>query len=202
MNILILGSTQACGPGLPTGKSYTAQFVRRLRAGRHPVEIDYRPVGMAEASRLLAQLHLSDYDLILLQFDSLLDWLPDEPVARLLMRAKLWLKRHRLAQLQPLRDHLVKILLQVRVHNRQVVLMSPLPHHKGLEQQLVQLMHAVYVQESREWQVPLFDVSQHLSGGDELFQTGSSEKLSAVAHELLGSELHTFITEPTYTLWP
>lgn len=202
MNILILGSTQACGPGLPTGKSYAAQFARRLRAARQPIEIDYRPVSMAEASRLLPKLRLSAYDLILLQFDSPLDWLPNKPVGRLMMRAKLCLKGHRLAQLQTLRKQLVKVLLQVRVYNRQVVLMSPLPHREALEQQLVQLMCAVYVQESREWQVPFFDVSQHLSGGYELFQTGSVDKLSAVAHELMGSELHTFITEPTYTLWP
>ncbi|WP_375446318.1 SGNH/GDSL hydrolase family protein [uncultured Fibrella sp.] len=202
MNILILGSTQACGPGLPTGKSYVAQFARRLRSSRHPVEIDYRPVSMAEASRLLPKLRLSAYDLILLQFDSPLDWLPDKPVGRLMMRARLWLGSHRFAQLKTLREQLVKVLLQVRVCNRQVVLVSPLPHRKELEQQLVQLMRAVYVQESREWQVPFFDVSQHLSGGDELFQAGSADRLSTVAHELMGSELHTFITEPTYTLWP
>ncbi|MBO0948752.1 SGNH/GDSL hydrolase family protein [Fibrella forsythiae] len=201
MKVLILGGTQACGPGLPPGKSYMAQFVRRLRSSRHQVQVDNHLVNMVEAVRLLPQLRLSDYDLILLQFDSPLGWLPSKPVGRLLMHARFWLKRDRLEQAKKHREQLVQVLLQVRVYNRQVVLMSPLPHRNELEQQFIRITQAIYAQESREWQVPLFDLSQHLQGGDELFQAGSSDKLSAVAHEVVGSELHTFITEPTYTLW-
>ncbi len=202
MNILIVGGEQACGPGLPTGKSYVAQLIRRIRVARHSVQVDYRYMTLAESSKLLPRLHLADYDLILLQFDLPLNELPARPVSRILMRARLLLDTKRLTQMKILREQLAKALLQVRVYNRQVVLMSPLPHSRGLEQQVIQIAHSVYVQESRDWQVPLFDVSQRLAGGNELFQTGSTDRLSAVAHELLGSELHTFITEPTYTLWP
>ena len=202
MNVLILGGAQASGPGLPNGKSYVAQFIRRLRVNRQPVQVDHHFVNMAEAVRLLPRLPLADYDLILLQLDLSFGWLPAQPVHRLLMQGTFLLNGTRLSYVKTLRGQLAKVLLQVRVYNRQVVLMSPLPHQRGLEQQLIRLARTVYVEESREWQVPLFDVSQRLSGGDELFLTGSSDKLSAVAHEVLGSELHTFITEPTYTLWP
>lgn len=201
MNILILGGTQACGPGLPTGKSYVAQFVRRLKSGRHPIQIDQRSVSLAEAVLLLPQLRLAEYDLILLQFDAPFDGLPAKPVSRLIRQGLFWLKGYRMAQLDTLREQLIKVLLQVRVHSRQVVLMSPLPHVGRLEQQLLQCIQTIYVQESRQWQVPLFSVGDHLPGGDELFQDGSVDQLNAVAHELLGSELHTFITEPSYTLW-
>ncbi|RYF60567.1 MAG: hypothetical protein EOO39_32200, partial [Cytophagaceae bacterium] len=107
MNVLILGGTQACGPGLPPGRSYIAQFVRRLQSSRHPVQLDHRLVNMVEAARLLPRLRLSDYDLILLQFDSSLDWLPAKPLERLLMHARLWLKGDRLEQVKTQREQLV-----------------------------------------------------------------------------------------------
>ena len=201
MNVLILGGKQACGLGLPDGKNYVAQFIRRLRVAKNAIQVDYHLVTLAEATQLLPSLRLSDYDLILLQFDLSLHWLPVNPVRRLLMQGRLLLQGNRLSQIKTLRQQLAKVLLEVRVYNRQVVLMSPLPHSRALEQQFIQLTQTVYTQESREWQVPLFRVSQHLSGGDELFQAGSLDRLSNVAHEVLGSELHTFITEPTYTLW-
>jgi len=201
MNVLILGGKQACGPGLPGGKGYIAQFVRRLQAARQSVRVDYRPVSIVESNRLVARLQLADYDLILLQFDLPTDWLPATPVRRLAMRATLGLSGTRLVQLKSLRYQLASLLMQVRVFNRQVVILSSLPHRRPLEQQLIQLADSIYTQECTEWQVPLFNVSHYLSGGDELFQAGSADQLSAVAHELLASELHTFITEPTYTLW-
>ncbi len=201
MNVLILGGKQACGLGLPDGKHYVAQFVRRLQVAKSAIQVDYHLVTPTEAIQLLPSLRLSEYDLILLQFDPLLNWLPVNPLSRLLMQGRLLLYGIRLSQVKMLRQQLAKVLLEVRVYNRQVVLMSPLPHSRALEQQFIQLTQAVYIQESRDWQVPLFRVSQHVSGGDELFQAGSSDRLSEVAHEVLGSELHTFITEPTYTLW-
>ncbi|MEZ0541465.1 hypothetical protein [Fibrella arboris] len=201
MNVLILGGAQACGPGLPNGKSYLDQFARRLRSFRHPIQLDHRPVSLEEAVKLLPRLPLSDYDLILLQFDFSMEWIPAKPLDRLLLHGLIRLKGHQFSRLKLLREQLVKVLLQVRVYNRQVVLMTPLPHRRGLERSLLQLAQAIYLQESREWQVTLFDVGQHLVGGDELFQDDSANRLSAVAHELLGSELHTFITEPTYTIW-
>ncbi|XWW44348.1 hypothetical protein JYG30_16420 [Fibrella sp. USSR17] len=201
MNVLILGGKQACGPGLPDGKSYVAQFVRRLQAVRQSVKVDFRAVTLTEANRLLPKLRLSEYDLILLQFDLPLNWLPTEPVRRLAMQALFKLSGVRIAPLNSLRAQLADLLLQVRVFNRQVVILSPLPHTQRLEKQLLQLANSVYSQACTEWQVPLFNVSQCLAGGDELFQVETADQLSAVAHELLASELHTFITEPTYTLW-
>lgn len=200
MNILILGGKQASGAGLPDGKSYVAQFVRRLRATR-PVRVDHRSVSLVEAGRVVRRLPLADYDLILLQFDLSVSWLPNTPIRRLAMRAKLWLAGHHLSQLRLLRGQLADVLVQVRVVNRQVVLLSPLPQGRRLEQQFAELAEVIYAHESTQWQVPLFPVSQNLSGGDELFQPESADTLSAVAHELLASELHTFVTKPTYTLW-
>ncbi|MEZ0486855.1 hypothetical protein [Fibrella aquatica] len=201
MNILVLGGKQAYKSEMPDSKSYLAQFARRIRKTGNPVKIDHRPVALAEATQLIPQLQLSDYDLILLQFDLPLDWLPITPVSRLGMRTTLWLRGMRFLLLKDVRRQLAQVLLQVRVCNRQVILITPFPNRRGLEQQLTQLTHTVYVQESLEWQVPLFDVSKQLSCGDEFFRNGSMDQLSTVAHELLGSELHTFITEPTYTLW-
>ena len=202
MNILILGGRQACRPELSDGKSYVAQFARRLQAGGQPVQIDCRFVSLSEAGGLLPRLRLAEYDLILLQFDLPVNWLPAKPADRLLMEIKLCLNGHRAARLNALRTQLAHVLLQVRVFNRQVVLLSPLPHRRALEQWFLARAEAVHAQESREWQVPFFNVRRHLPGGDELFQPGSDHHLSAVAHELLASELHTFITEPTFTLWP
>ena len=100
--------------------------------------------------------------------------------------------------LQTFGRQLALILLQVQMHRRQVVLLSPLPHKRAPEQQAVQLATYLCRQQARDWQVPLFDVAQCLTGGDELFQPHADDRLSAVAHELLGSDLHTFITEPSY----
>ena len=202
MNILVLGGKQTCGPGLPTGRGYLAQFLRRHRADRRSVQVDYRPVTLAEATQLLPRLRLTVYDLIILQFDTPLSWLPKTASRRLLMRGTLGLYGQKMACFQDVRSQLSRVLLQVQLYRRQVVLMSPLPHAGRLEQQVGQLTRTVYVQQSRDWQVPLFDVMAHLPGGDELFQADSPDHLSAVAHEVLGSELHTFITEPTCTLWP
>lgn len=201
MNVLILSGAQACKLDVHAGKSYVAQFVRRLGGGKSSVQVAHYVVDMPEAMQLLPRLHLASYDLILLQFDLPLGWLPVRPISRLVMQGRLWLNGAKLLPLKMLREQLAQIAVQVRVCNRQVVLLSPLPHRRGLERSVLKLAQMVYEQESRQWQVPLFDVSSHLSGGDELFQTGSPTKLSAVAHEVLGSELHTFITEPTYTLW-
>ena len=202
MNILVLGGKQACGPGLPNGKGYLAQFLRRLNADRQSVQVDYRPVSLYEATQLLPRLRLTAYDLIILQVDGPADWLPKTAARRLLMRGVLSLYGQKLAHFREVRSQLARILLQVQLYRRQVVLMSPLPHENSLEQQVGQLTRTVYAQQSRDWHVPFFDVTRHLPGGDELFQAGASGQLSAVAHEVLGSELHTFITEPTYTLWP
>ena len=201
MNVLVLSGKQACGPGLPAGKGYLAQLTKRLRGGKQAVQVHHQSVSLPEAGRLLSRLCLTDYDLILLQFDLSVSGLPVTPVGRLLRRGKLWLLGHRGTYWNELRTHLSNILLQVRVFNRRVVLISPLPHAGGLEQQLASLAGAVYAQASTEWEVPLFNVSHHLSGGEELFQSNVCGRLSAVAHELLASELHAFISEPTYTLW-
>ncbi len=202
MNILILGGKQAFGPGLPPGRGYVAQLVRRVRAQGQTIAVDHHPVSLAEAIALIPRLRLERYDLILLQFDQVPLPLPVMAPARLALRLKLRLGGSRLAVWQPVRQQLATVLTQLRAYRHRVVLLGPLPHRQPLENQLAQLARrVVYAPLCHDCQVFLFDVSQHLTGSEAEFQSNSTNQLSAVAHEVLGSELHTFITEPTYTLW-
>lgn len=201
MNILVLGGIQASGPGLPSGKSYMAQFIRRLKTPRQPVQVDYYCVGLADAVDLIPQLQLAHYDLILVEIAPDLAWLPTSTGRRLLLRGKLAMRGHRLNSLKTMRRQLATLLLQVRVVHQQVVMLSPFPREKGLERQVIRQINSIWEQECRDLHIPYFNLDQHLQGGDELFLPDSPRRLSAVAHELVGSELHAFITEPTYTVW-
>ena len=202
MNILVLGGKQAFGPGHPPGSGYVAQLARRVRARGQAVALDHYPVSLPEAIRLIPRLRLAAYDLILLQFDPPLETVPASAPARLALRLKLRVWGQRLGVWRAFGQQLATVLVQVRAVRHQVVLLTPLPHRRGLEQQMGQLaQQRVYAPQSNDCQIFLFDVGQHLTGGEETFQASSSHLLSAVAHEVLGSELHTFITQPTYTLW-
>ena len=163
--ILLIAGRQANGPGLAGGSSYIAQLARRLQAGGlEPTVHRLQPTDLTAASAWLVKQPLSDYDLIVLQ--------PD--FGRL--------AAHKLRQqLSILLGH----LYQVR---SRTCLLTPLPQRGRSFRRTKQ--RAICLDVARNWGIPCFDTTGVLGPGEEFFQAGAREDLSAVAHELLGSELY------------
>ncbi len=166
--ILLIAGRQANGPGLPGGSSYMAQLTRRLQAdGLEPVVYELQPPDLSEASMWLVNQPLSRYDLIVLQPDF----------------GKLAFREVR-QQLSILLGH----LHQVR---GRTCLLTPLPQ-RGRSFRRTQ-QRSICLDVARNWGIPCFDTTDILGAGDEFFQAGAQEDLSAVAHELLGSELYEVV---------
>lgn len=142
-----------------------AQLTRRLRAnGLESVVHLLCPRDLNEASAWLAEQPLRQYDLIMLQ--------PDFGQ----------LTAHKLRQqLSVLLGHLHP------VRNR-ALLLTPLPQRGRSFRRIKQRTICLHV--ARSWGIPCFDTTGVLGRGEEFFQIGAQKDLSAVAHELLGSELY------------
>jgi hypothetical protein len=191
MKILLLGGKQAFGPGLDAGKSYVAQLLRRLRADGYAVQLDqYGPLTLGEASDLLAKLRLYRYDVILLQLGEA----DTEAVIYTPLR-KLWLRlrRDRATRLRQLRHQLATVLMLVQPYRHKTLLLSPLPQQT--HSILHRLARYVFLDEARLWTVPSVDMDTVLESSQEFFQAKTDENLSPLAHELLGSELHSLIND-------
>lgn len=212
MNILILGGMQAYGPGLPGGKSYVSQLIRRLRADGYAVQVDqYGPLTLPEAATLLSRLKLYDYDYLLLQLgDAELAqpyrWPVCHPVTHLnpslgtwlrrrVSQLHLWARRHQTAPMRVLRHQLATVLMLVQPYRNRTLMVPPLPQRRAgsaLQQALTQ---SLFLDESRLWGVPCYDVATLLDHDSLLFQTDTTDDLNELAHELLGSTLHTQLIE-------
>lgn len=201
---------QACGPGLPDGKSYVSQLIRRLRADGYAVQVDqYGPLTLPEAATLLSRLKLYEYDYLLLQLgDAELaqpyQWPVRPPVNNLnpgpwlrrqVSQLHLWMRRHQTAPMRVLRHQLATVLMLVQPYRSRTLMVPPLPQRRAgatLQQALTQ---SLFLDESRLWDVPCYDVATLLDYDSLLFQTDTTDHLNELAHELLGSTLHTQLTE-------
>jgi hypothetical protein len=191
MNILLLGGTQAFGPGLSNQKSYVAQLLRRLRADGHQVQLDqYGPLALNEASDLLAKLHLYRYDVILLQLG---DAEVDSVTLPTLRRLWLGLRRDRASHLRRLRHQLATVLMLVQPYRQKTLLLSPLP--QSTPSLLHRLARYVFLDEAQLWAVPSVDTDAVLESSPEFFQPEATCNLSSLGHELLGSELHGLLND-------
>jgi hypothetical protein len=191
MKILLLGGIQAFGPGLANSKSYVAQLLRRLRADGHQVRLDqYGPLTLGEAGDLLAKLRLYQYDVILLQLgEADVEAVAYTPLHTLWLR----LRRDRATRLRQLRHQLATVLMLVQPFRHKTLLLSPLPQQT--HSILHRLARYVFLDEARLWTVPSVDMNTVLESSPEFFQAGANENLSPLAHELLGSELHSLLNE-------
>ncbi|MEZ0609992.1 hypothetical protein ACAW74_15855 [Fibrella sp. WM1] len=209
MNILILGGIQAYGPGLPDRKSYVGQLIRRLRADGYAVQVDqYGPLTLPEAATLLSRLKLYDYDYLLLQLgDAELQekWPVRYPISqpgrvlgtwlqRQISQLHLWMRRHQTAPMRVLRHQLATVLMLAQPYRNRTLMVPPLPQRRAssLQQTLTQ---SLFLDESRLWGIPCFDVASTLNQESLLFQTDTTDDLNELAHELLGSALHTQLLE-------
>lgn len=165
LTILLLGGRQAQAPGLLPGAGYPAQLTRRFQAdGLQPVLHVVLPTTLNQAGAWLKHQPLEPYDLILLQpnFDNLTGG--------------------------ELRQQLSVMLGHVQPVRHRTLLITPLPQRTNKS---VRNKHkTICLEVARNWGIPCFDTTSVLQTGDEFFQAESPENLSAVAHELLGSELH------------
>ncbi|MBO0931301.1 hypothetical protein [Fibrella aquatilis] len=165
ISILLLGGRQASGPGLAAENSYIAQLTRRFRAdGLQPTVHTFYPIDLKEAGNWLKLQPLALYDLVVLQpdFGSLSSGI--------------------------LRQQLSILLGHVHMVRHRTVLITPLPQRT--RKRLRTKRRAICLGVARRWVIPCLDTSAVLQAGDEFFQVGTDENLSAVAHELLASELH------------
>jgi hypothetical protein len=163
--ILLIAGRQANGPGLLGGSSYIAQLARRLQAdGLEPAVHMLQPPDLNEASAWLAKQPLSRYDLIVLQ--------PD--FGRL--------------EAHKLRQQLSILLGHLHLVRSRTFLLTPLPQRGRSFRRNQQ--RTICLDVARNWSIPCFDTTGVLGPGEEFFQAGTQEDLSAVAHELLGSELY------------
>lgn len=218
MKILILGGRQALGPGLPDGKSYVGQLVRRLRADGYAVEVDqYGPLTLPEAVPLLSGLNLHDYDYLLLQLGDAEQaqpyrWAaltPRRPAAgmaswwlRQVNQLHLWVRRHQTPPMRLVRHQLATVLMLVQPYRHRTLVVSPLPQRRAeslLQQRLTQTL---FLDECQLWGVPCFDVAALLSHDSLFFQTETTDDLNGLAQELLGSALHTQLLERDSTPTP
>lgn len=201
MKVLVLGGKQAFGPGLACGQSFVGQLARRLRAEGGSVQIDqYGPLTLNEANTLLSGLRLHQYEVILLQFGEAelsalfraqrLSWW-----GRLLAWGAWLLRGDHTTPWRQLRHQLATVLMLVQPHRRHTLLLSPLPQRSPAPKRVQRMARRLFLDEARLWAVPGVDVGTLLGTDTEFFQPGSATDLSALAHELLGSELHTLISE-------
>ncbi|MBO0935583.1 hypothetical protein J2I47_03380 [Fibrella sp. HMF5335] len=165
ITILLIAGRQANGPGLAAGSSYIAQLTRRLQAdGLEPVVHLFRPFNLDEVSAWLAKQPLMRYDLVIFQ--------PD--FGKLLARK--------------LRQQLSVVLGHLHPVRNRTFLLTPLPQRNRYFRRIRQRTICLAV--ARVWGIPCFDTTDILGSGEEFFQADAREDLSAVAHELLGSELY------------
>ena len=165
ITILLIGGRQASGPGLSAGAGYVAQLTRRFNAdGRQAAVHTMHPADLKDASNWLKLQPLANYDLVLLQ--------PDFGTL----------------SASELRQQLSILLGHVHVVRHRTLLITPLPQRA--RKMLRNKRRAICLEVARSWVIPFLDTTDILQSGDEFFQPGADEDLSAVAHELFASELY------------
>lgn len=221
MHLLILADTTLSGQELPHRNTYTEQFVRRLERAGHQVVVSYHlPMTLQRAARLLSDLPLHRYDLILLQLGNLeLQYPPQNaevslhrrllntpvalPPSFLRNRLLAWLRfqqfrltarRKRTGWRAALERQLENVLYPVQLHGHRTILITPFPHrkmeHRWMRQQGAQL----FFEMGRRIGVSVFNTHAVVQERDEYFSDPGSDGgcLSASTHELLGNTLYDF----------
>lgn len=121
-------------------------------------------------------------------------------VRRQLGQLHLWLRGNQTIRMRTLRHQLATVLMMVQPYRHQTLLLSPLPQRRSSRTQ--QLVRDLFLEEARLWDVASLDTAALLCQDELLFQDDTTDALNELAHELLGSTLHTLVTEQQHALPP
>ena len=216
--MLVIGDEHAYGCGLSGGNlSYVGHFIRQIsRSGRSVSVEAYAHLTLTQTIATLAHLPLSRYDLILLQLDQTLlqptssqadyasgtafSLLPDSvQLSARAIRLPFWnciklIGTALLSFIRPPRTltALAILLDLVRPYRHNVLLLTPLPYQKPLNQWLHRWSRTVLMREADKRLVSMFDTASVIQSREEYFLPNDSDHLNAISHELLGRSLFDF----------
>ena len=218
MKVLMIGDEHTYGYKLPTGKlSYLGHFIRQISQAGQAVSVEaYAHLTMPQISRLLTQLPLNRYDLIIVQCNQSLllpvsDALSDErqPTGPVLPYPFVqpesmvqpdfknsWktITRALLSMLLPQYGlkGITSLFKQLRAYRHNVLLLTPLPCRTGISQWLQRRSRAILLNEADKQLFSVFDSNLVIQPREEYFLPNDPEHLNAVSHELLGRVLFDF----------
>jgi hypothetical protein len=220
MNVLIIGDEHTYGYGLSGGKlSYVGHFIRQISRTGQSVSVEaYAHLTTAQIVRTLDQLPLSRYDLIILQLDETISQparfgtvstqrsvAPTLPfsVETIKSRGQLgWFNTIKaisyglvsigLSALARSPRMLAALLKQLRPYRHRVLLLTPLPQRKPLNQWLRRRSRITLLEKAEDQLFSVFDSDAVIRPQEEYFLPNDGEHLNAISHELLGRSLYDF----------
>ncbi|WP_420148337.1 SGNH/GDSL hydrolase family protein [Spirosoma sp.] len=218
MNVLVIGDEHTYGYGLPEGKlSYLGHFIRQISQTGQKVSVEaYAHLTLPQLSSLLAQLPLTRYDLIILQFNQDLLQSIGNPASGSTVfatptlpyslttsgstgRLSLWQRLKPIGMtlfsaIWPpyIGKKITALLKQLRSYRHNVLVVTPLPHQNWINGWLRKRSRAILLKEADKQLFSVFDTDTVIQPREEYFQASSHDHLNAVSHELLGRELFDF----------